>query len=52
MNFFEDELARLGYDWREVVAEYLFEGKEPMFNSIMGGRMLPSFLKSILFLKI
>jgi hypothetical protein len=51
VNFFEDELARLGYDWREVVAEYLFDDKEPMFNSIMGGRMFPSFLKGILFPK-
>ncbi|KAJ5152999.1 uncharacterized protein N7482_009477 [Penicillium canariense] len=35
VDFFEDEMVRLGYDWKQVVAEYLFSGKEPMFNSIM-----------------
>lgn len=39
MDFFEDELARLGYDWKEVMAEYLFANKEPVFNSIMAARM-------------
>ncbi|KAJ5692207.1 hypothetical protein N7462_001630 [Penicillium macrosclerotiorum] len=35
VDFFEDEMVRLGYDWKQVVAEYLFSGKEPVFNSIM-----------------
>lgn len=39
MDFFEDEMVHLGYDWKEVVAEYLFTGKEPMFDSIMACRM-------------
>ena len=34
VNFFEDELVRLGYEWTEVVREYLFSGREPVFNSI------------------
>lgn len=39
MDFFEDQMVHLGYDWKEVVAEYLFAGKEPMFDSIMASRM-------------
>lgn len=41
VDFFEDELVNYGYDWRRVVAEYLFEGKQPLFNSIMAGCMKP-----------
>ncbi|KZF23838.1 hypothetical protein L228DRAFT_246686 [Xylona heveae TC161] len=37
VDFFEDELVRLGYDWRNVVAEYLFKGKEPLINGMIGG---------------
>jgi hypothetical protein len=40
VDFFEDELVRFGYDWKEVVAEYLFSGEEPVFNSIMADREL------------
>ena len=39
VDFFEDEMVRLDYDWKEVVAEYLFADKEPMFDSIMASRM-------------
>jgi hypothetical protein len=39
VDFFEDEMVRLSYDWKEVVAEYLFTDKEPMFDSIMASRM-------------
>ncbi|KAJ5469576.1 hypothetical protein N7539_009194 [Penicillium diatomitis] len=35
VDFFEDEMVRLGYDWKQVVAEYLFSGDEPLFNSVM-----------------
>ncbi|KAJ5455240.1 hypothetical protein N7475_010361 [Penicillium sp. IBT 31633x] len=41
VNFFEDEMVHLGYDWKEVVAEYLFTGKEPMFDSIMASFGFP-----------
>lgn len=34
VNYFEDELVRLGYDWKEVVREYLFSGRAPLFHSI------------------
>lgn len=39
MDFFEDELVRLDYDWKQVVDEYLFNGQEPVFDSIMASRM-------------
>ncbi|KAJ5083248.1 hypothetical protein N7456_012675 [Penicillium angulare] len=35
VDFYEDELVRLNYDWKEVVSEYLFSGDEPVFNSII-----------------
>lgn len=41
MNYFEDELVHHGYDWKSVVNDYLFEGNEPMFNSIIADRMYP-----------
>ncbi|KAJ5816696.1 hypothetical protein N7447_008929 [Penicillium robsamsonii] len=41
VDFFEDEMVNLSYNWKEVVAEYLFTGKEPMFDSIMASLGLP-----------
>ncbi|KAJ5219906.1 hypothetical protein N7468_009110 [Penicillium chermesinum] len=35
VDFFEDELVRYNYEWKEVVAEYLFSGENPIFHSIM-----------------
>lgn len=40
VDFFEDELVRYGYDWKEVIFEYLFSGKEPIFNSLVEDRAL------------
>ena len=37
LDFFEDELVRLGYDWRRVVAEYLFQGPGPLIFGGLGG---------------
>ena len=39
MDFFEDELVLHGYEWREVVNEYLFQGNEPLINCLVAGRM-------------
>lgn len=39
VDFFEDELVRFGYDWKQVVEEYLFSGKEPVFNSVIADCM-------------
>ncbi|KAJ9272530.1 hypothetical protein DTO212C5_1257 [Paecilomyces variotii] len=35
VDFFEDELVRYGYDWKRVVHEFLFSGKEPLINSVL-----------------
>ncbi|KAJ9137910.1 Oxidoreductase AflY [Pleurostoma richardsiae] len=38
VDFFEDALAmRFAYDWRRVVAEYLFSGPEPLANCLVAG---------------
>jgi hypothetical protein len=41
VDFFEDELVRFGYDWKQVVEEYLFSGKEPVFNSVIADCKCP-----------
>jgi hypothetical protein len=39
VDFFEDELAlKHGYDWKKVAAEFLFSGKHPLINGLIGGR--------------
>lgn len=48
VDFFEDELVRFSYDWKQVVAEYLFSGKEPVFNAIMADRKSASYRKTLL----
>lgn len=48
MDFFEDELVRHGYDWKQVLADYLFSGKEPLFNSLVDDRtMIPAILLTV-----
>ncbi|TKX25572.1 hypothetical protein C1H76_2222 [Elsinoe australis] len=37
IDFFEDQLAQHGYDWREVVDTFLFEGREPLVNNLICG---------------
>lgn len=38
VDFFEDELAlKYSYDWKAVAEEYLFSGKEPLINGLIGG---------------
>ncbi|KAI3332269.1 hypothetical protein HD806DRAFT_479950 [Xylariaceae sp. AK1471] len=38
VDFFEDALAmKHSYDWKKVVEEYMFGGKEPMVNCLIGG---------------
>jgi hypothetical protein len=40
VDFFEDALAmKFGYDWKQVVAHFMFEGKEPLVHGLIGGRM-------------
>ncbi|TGJ87477.1 hypothetical protein E0Z10_g1243 [Xylaria hypoxylon] len=38
VDFFEDSLAmKHNYNWKKVVEEYLFGGKEPLVNCLIGG---------------
>ncbi|KAG8626559.1 hypothetical protein KVT40_005504 [Elsinoe batatas] len=41
IDFFEDRLAQHGYDWKEVVHEFLFEGPEPLVNNLICGLAHP-----------
>jgi len=39
VDFFEDALAmRYKYDWKGVIDEFMFQGKEPLINGVIGGR--------------
>lgn len=38
MDFFEDQLVAESYDWKALVREYMFGGKEPLFSSLVSGR--------------
>ncbi|KAG9244599.1 hypothetical protein BJ878DRAFT_480018 [Calycina marina] len=38
VDFFEDQLAlEFDYDWKKVIEAYLFAGKEPLVNGLIGG---------------
>ncbi|KAK3694948.1 hypothetical protein B0T22DRAFT_453889 [Podospora appendiculata] len=38
VDFFEDALAmKHAYDWKKVVEAYMFHGKEPLVNGLIGG---------------
>lgn len=41
VDFFEDSLSShaCSYDWKKVVNKYMFEGKDPLVNGLIGGRM-------------
>ncbi|KAI9891642.1 MAG: hypothetical protein M1814_002577 [Vezdaea aestivalis] len=41
VDFFEDELARNGYDWKALVNQYMFQGSKPLFNGIISGLAHP-----------
>lgn len=39
LDYFEDKLAmEYAYDWKKLVMEMLFAGKEPLFNGLVSGR--------------
>ena len=38
VDFFEDQLVLNGYDWKKVLNDYLFSGKEPLVNCLIAGR--------------
>ncbi|KAK8212258.1 hypothetical protein HDK77DRAFT_382195 [Phyllosticta capitalensis] len=37
MDFFEDQLAALGNDWKKLVEKFLLSGKEPLINNLICG---------------
>ncbi|KAI9848639.1 MAG: hypothetical protein M1838_000478, partial [Thelocarpon superellum] len=37
IDFFEDELVAFGYEWKNLVAEYLFKGQEPLISCLVAG---------------
>jgi hypothetical protein len=42
VDFFEDSLAiNHGYRWKKVVEEFMYSGKQPLVNGLIGGRMFP-----------
>ena len=45
VNYFEDELVRHGYNWKEVITEYLYSGEQPLFNSLITDRMSWCYIK-------
>jgi hypothetical protein len=38
VDFLEDQLVYKKYDWKALLAEYLFQGKEPLINGLVSGR--------------
>lgn len=38
VDFFEDQLVSKRYDWKLLLDEYLFQGKEPLINGLVSGR--------------
>ena len=38
MDFFEDELVQKKYDWKLLLEEYMFSGKNPLINGLVSGR--------------
>ena len=44
VDFFEDQLVQKRYDWKLLLEEYLFQGKEPLINGMISGRKLLRYL--------
>lgn len=39
LDYFEDKLVmEFAYDWKKVIAHFLFMGPEPLFHGLIGGR--------------
>jgi len=41
VDFFEDQLVQLGYDWKGLLDEFLFSGPEPLINNLIAGLAHP-----------
>lgn len=42
LDFFEDELVRMNYNWKDVVIKYMLVGPEPLLHGAIGGCMPPA----------
>jgi hypothetical protein len=40
IDFLEDQLVQFGYDWRELLDDFLYSGKQPLINNLIAGRKL------------
>jgi hypothetical protein len=40
IDFLEDQLVQFGYDWRELLDDFLYSGKQPLINNLIAGREL------------
>jgi hypothetical protein len=38
VDFFEDQLVARRYDWKVLLEDYLYKGKEPLVNGLVSGR--------------
>jgi hypothetical protein len=38
VDYFEDQLVAKRYDWKALLNEYMFEGKQPLINGLVSGR--------------
>jgi len=37
IDFFEDQLVAHGYDWKQLLEHYLYDGDAPLINSLVSG---------------
>jgi hypothetical protein len=38
VDFLEDQLVQFGFDWRELLDDFLYSGKQPLINNLIAGR--------------
>ncbi|KAI5196483.1 hypothetical protein E4T39_07769 [Aureobasidium subglaciale] len=41
VDFLEDQLVQFGYDWRELLDDFLYSGKQPLINNLIAGLAHP-----------
>ena len=42
LDFFEDELMRMNYNWKDVVMKYMLAGPDPLLHGAIDGCMPPA----------
>jgi hypothetical protein len=48
VDFLEDQLVQFGYDWRELLDDFLYSGKQPLINNLIAGRKLLCLSEQVL----